>query len=65
MFNPLNTKSMEGDGPSVAPEGLGDELRDEFGPPHAHQVSNTLQLWILIPGLIALLVVGELRAHNS
>ena len=32
---------------------------DKFGPPHAHQVSDTLQLWILIPGLLILIFVGK------
>ena len=32
---------------------------DEFGPPHDHSISETLQLWILIPGLILLILIGE------
>ena len=37
---------------------------DEFGPPHDHSISETLQLWILIPGLIGLiLIVGEYIVH--
>lgn len=32
---------------------------DAFGPPHAQSVSESLQLWILIPGLIGLILIGE------
>ena len=33
---------------------------DRFGPPHGHQISDSLQLWILIPGALAIVVVvGE------
>ena len=34
---------------------------DQFGPPHAHAVSDTLQMWILVPGLLAILFGGEPR----
>jgi len=30
---------------------------DRFGPPHGHQVSDSLQLWILIPGALVIIVV--------
>lgn len=40
--------------PSASPE-------DAFGPPHSQQVSDSLQMWILIPGLLILAVVGEHR----
>ena len=36
---------------------------DEFGPPHDHSISETLQLWILIPGLIGLIFIGEYIVH--
>lgn len=32
---------------------------DKFGPPHGQTVSDSLYLWILIPGLLGLLCVGE------
>ena len=32
---------------------------DQFGRPHSVQVSQSLQLWILIPGLLVFLLVGE------
>ena len=35
------------------------EKADAFGPPHEHTISETLQLWILIPGLIGLVLIGE------
>ena len=38
--------------PSTSPE-------DAFGRPHAQQVSDSLQMWILIPGILILIVVGE------
>lgn len=41
--------------PSASPE-------DAFGPPHSQQVSDSLQMWILIPGLLILAVAGEHRA---
>ena len=34
---------------------------DEFGPPHAHTVSESLHLWILIPGLLIIILIGKLR----
>ncbi len=43
--------------PSDAAASLGAEIEDEFGPPHAQQVSDTLQVWILVPGLILLLIL--------
>ena len=36
-------------------------VTDPFGKPHAHVVSDSLQLWILIPGLIILVFVGEFQ----
>lgn len=33
-------------------------LEDKFGPPHGQAVSESLQLWILIPGLLGLFFVG-------
>ena len=33
---------------------------DEFGPPHAQQVSDALQLWILIPGLLIIIFFGKM-----
>ena len=41
------------DPPAVSPE-------DKFGVPHGQAVSDSLQLWILIPGLLGLLFIGEL-----
>ena len=32
---------------------------DAFGPPHDHTISESLQLWIIIPGLICLIVIGK------
>ena len=43
---------MDGEKPTVAATG------DDFGPPHAQKVSETLQLWILLPGLLAFLLIG-------
>lgn len=34
-------------------------VEDKFGPPHAQGVSESLQFWILIPGLIGLALIGE------
>lgn len=34
-------------------------VEDKYGPPHAQAVSESLQLWILIPGLIGLALIGE------
>ena len=31
---------------------------DTFGRPHAQQVSDSLQMWILIPGILALILAG-------
>ncbi len=48
--------------PTEAPvdAGASMEMEDEFGRPHAQQVSDTLQMWVLAPGLVLLLVfVGE------
>ena len=36
-------------------------VEDKFGPPHPQGVSDSLQLWILIPGLIGLVLIGELN----
>ena len=36
----------------------GPSVEDKFGPPHAHQVSDQLHLWILVPGIILLLLAG-------
>lgn len=52
-------------GPADVPEVLPSEKpsTDEFGPPHDHTVSESLQLWILIPGVIGLiLLICELAA---
>lgn len=38
---------------------------DEFGPPHPQTVSESLQLWILIPGLIGLIFIGKNVVHVS
>ena len=41
--------------PPVAADG------DKFGPPHAQAVSETLQFWILLPGILLLMAfVGRL-----
>ena len=37
---------------------------DTFGRPHSVQVSQSLQLWILIPGLLIFLLVGELESFS-
>ena len=50
--DPTNVPSPD---PSAEPS-VGD---DAFGPPHAQAISDTLQLWILIPGLIGLILIGE------
>lgn len=35
-------------------------VEDKFGPPHAQAVSESLQLWILLPGLMILLfLIGQ------
>ena len=31
---------------------------DNFGPPHAQAVSESLHFWILFPGLIGIIFVG-------
>lgn len=39
---------------------------DKFGPPHAQSVSETLQFWILLPGILLLaLFVGMLAFKFS
>lgn len=44
--------------PPVAP--TVDLSEDEFGPPHDHTISDSLQLWIFIPGLlIGFILIGE------
>ena len=30
---------------------------DVFGPPHDHTISESLQLWIFVPGLISLILL--------
>lgn len=46
--------------PSDPAASLGVDVEDEFGPPHAQQVSDTLQFWILVPGLVILVIlIGE------
>ena len=37
--------------PSASPD-------DAFGRPHAQQVSDSLQMWILIPGIFLLMIAG-------
>ena len=32
---------------------------DPFGRPHGHSVSDSLHLWIIVPGILIILVVGE------
>jgi hypothetical protein len=34
-------------------------VEDKFGVPHAQTVSDSLYLWILVPGLLAFLAVGK------
>lgn len=34
---------------------------DNFGPPHAHTIAESLHLWILIPGLFIILFIGKSR----
>ena len=39
-------------------------IEDKFGPPHAQTVSQNLQFWILVPGIIALVVfIGKLPRY--
>lgn len=47
--------------PTVEPAqaGPGDAGEDAFGVPHAHQVSDQLHLWILLPGIVLLLLAGK------
>ena len=45
--------SEDSEAPSASPE-------DTFGPPHAQHVSENLQMWILVPGLLILAVIGEI-----
>ena len=48
-----------------ASEGSSASPEDAFGPPHAQKVADSLQMWILIPGLLILLVVGtEIVCHH-
>lgn len=47
------------DVPSPDPSGQAEPPVDAFGPPHSQTISDTLQLWILIPGLIGLIIIGE------
>ncbi|KAL5469334.1 hypothetical protein EMCRGX_G030584 [Ephydatia muelleri] len=48
--------------PTVEPAqaGPGDAGEDAFGVPHAHQVSDQLHLWILLPGIVLLLLAAYL-----
>lgn len=39
--------------PAVSP------AEDKFGVPHGQAVSDALQLWILVPGLLGLILVGR------
>ena len=32
---------------------------DPFGRPHGHAVSDSLHLWIIVPGILIILVVGK------
>ena len=34
-------------------------VEDHFGPPHAQAVSESLQLWILIPAVLAFIGLGN------
>ena len=45
--------------PSPDPSEHAEPTVDAFGPPHGQTISDSLQLWILIPGLIGLVLVGE------
>ena len=45
--------------PSPGPSEHVEPTVDAFGPPHGQAISDSLQLWILIPGLIGLVLVGE------
>ena len=53
--SPSPDPSEQGELPSV----------DSFGPPHPQGISDTLQLWILIPGLIGLILVGERKIYKA
>lgn len=46
--------------PTAEPVPAGDTLEDKFGVPHAHQVSDQLHLWILLPGIALLLLAAYL-----
>ena len=37
---------------------------DDFGKPHGQQISETLQLWILIPGLLVFLLIGKAQSDQ-
>lgn len=45
--------------PSPDPSEQAEPTVDAFGPPHGQTISDSLQLWILIPGLIGLIIIGE------
>lgn len=47
--------------PSPDPSEQAEPSVDSFGPPHPQTVSDSLHLWILIPGLIGLILIGELK----
>ena len=49
--------------PSPDPSEQAEPSVDTFGPPHAQTVSDSLHLWILIPGLIGLILIGELKHY--
>ena len=51
--------NMASVGPTGVPEFHPSEepSMDAFGPPHDHTVSESLQLWILIPGIIGLILL--------
>lgn len=34
-------------------------VTDSFGPPHGHAVSDSLHLWIILPGLVLVAFIGE------
>lgn len=51
------SSSMVESSPTDSPPSMaeGDTvIEDKFGPPHAQIVSQSLQLWILVPGILAL-----------
>lgn len=48
----------EEEGPSVEPSVP--TVEDEFGPPHSQTISESLQLWFLIPAaLLAFAAIGQ------